>query len=295
MNIFAKKTYTHTHTQKHTLILYVYIQTKKKKTHILKINSNFICLFYYNPENTKTRVLKVFVQQNMSSECVALSGGVRTASSRTLTASQLCELDDVATMIVVDSYLGFQTHKMSARFRPARKDYKAQWLKCIEKFKRTKNYEVCYAELINANDWYANYSRNRSQTDLDAFKAHLFKFLHLFDPDSGITIRECFRYSGEKRGGKIVATRKWSKNEKIEKLIGTIAEMTRDEEERILRPGVNDFSVMYSTRKKCSQLWLGPGAYLNHDSRPNSKVRKKRFRIFCFLNSFCSLFCFFKM
>jgi histone-lysine N-methyltransferase SUV420H len=189
-----------------------------------------------------------------------------------LTASQLCELDDAANMIVVDSYLGFQTHKMNTRFRAARKEHKAQWCHAVQLFTHHKDYEHCYDELVNANDWFAHFAKDKTSAELDAFKAHLFKFLHFFNPDTGITIRECSRYSSEKKGGKIVATRRWHRNEKIEKLIGTIAEMTRLEEDTILTPGVNDFSVMYSCRKKCSQLWLGPGAYINHDCRPNCKV-----------------------
>ncbi|CAH1787031.1 unnamed protein product [Owenia fusiformis] len=198
------------------------------------------------------------------------NGWGRFQPSTGMTAKELAENDDLATALVIDPYLGFASHKMNTRYRPIKakqEDLKA----VVTRFKRDQRYENAFRDLTSG-EWARTFFLTKSKQQQLVFKEHVFRYLRMFDVQAGFEVLPCYRYSMEGQvGGKICTVRKWLRGDSIPMLVGCIAEMTAEEEATMLQYGVNDFSVMYSTRKNCAQLWLGPAAFINHDCRPNCK------------------------
>uniref|UniRef100_T2MCE9 [histone H4]-N-methyl-L-lysine(20) N-methyltransferase n=1 Tax=Hydra vulgaris TaxID=6087 RepID=T2MCE9_HYDVU len=186
-------------------------------------------------------------------------------------AQLLGEQDDLANFIILDTLLGYETHKMGFIKLPSKPDVNA--VKSIAlMYRKYGDEHTVLNELINLlGSWWHSFKTSHSAPQVITQKEHLLHYMRIFDPDSGFAIVPCTRYTTEEVGAKVLSTRKWESGAKIKYLVGCIAELTEEEETKLLVPGENDFSVMFSTRKNCSQLWLGPAAYINHDCRPNCK------------------------
>ncbi|XP_039663750.1 histone-lysine N-methyltransferase KMT5C-like [Perca fluviatilis] len=185
-------------------------------------------------------------------------------SGTRMTVMELCEVDDVATGLVLDPLLGFSTHKMNIAPLPETQHWDIL-KETLLSFQHTQDFNKTFNALTAGEYFNAVGSHHQ-----ELLRQQVYRYLSAFLLDSGVKIESTDRYSCETNGAKVTSTKHWFPGQRIEVMLGCIAEFS-PADSAVLKAGVNDFSVMYSLRRKCDQLWLGPARFINHDCNPNAK------------------------
>ena len=101
------------------------------------------------------------------------------------------------------------------------------------------------------------------------------KYISMYHPNAGYEIARTYRYTtSEKVEACLVSTKYWKKGDQMKFCVGTTTALT-DHEEAMLDK--RDFSLIYSTKNRHTNLFLGPARFANHDCRPNVQVVYKNY------------------
>lgn len=189
-----------------------------------------------------------------------------------LTLTQLADYDDLITDALVDRvYYWAKIRKLRSTYHPSRRIKEPEVCGILrEQVIVRKDAAGAQAQLL-ALPGIAQYHQSRASTDeKEHFARHLRKYVDIYLPDCPFEVGTVNRYTITTQEASIIARKPIKKGQPIKYLTGIQVSMTKDEE-KIL--GDNDFSVIRSSRKKQSSLFLGPARFANHDCDANADLQ----------------------
>lgn len=95
----------------------------------------------------------------------------RLSQSTGMTPKELSENDDLATSLILDPHLGFQTHKMNIRYRPLKVDT-VQLKSIVDEFIQTQSYEVAVKKIFSG-PWLPRSYRNKNKMAIKKLHDHV--------------------------------------------------------------------------------------------------------------------------
>jgi histone-lysine N-methyltransferase SUV420H len=108
-----------------------------------------------------------------------------------------------------------------------------------------------------------------SKEEKKHFQDHFRKYVNIYLPDCPFEVTTTNRYTIITHEAATVARKPIRRNETIKYLTGVQVAMSEADEKFL---GINDFSVVMSSRKKRPSLFLGPARFANHDCNANAKL-----------------------
>ncbi|KAK8214583.1 histone-lysine N-methyltransferase SET9 [Phyllosticta capitalensis] len=198
-------------------------------------------------------------------EALAKKGG--------LTLAQLAHYDDIATDVLVDKiYFWTTIRKNRIRYFPIRgldEEKIAGLIRRVVVIE--KDPAKALQLLLEEPALKKHFQRLGTADEREHFKRHLRKYINIYMPDCPWEVATTNRYTITRHEAAVYARRDIRKNEVIKYLCGIQVALTQKEEEK-LDVNKSDFSIVRSSRKKTSSLFLGPARFANHDCEANARL-----------------------
>lgn len=113
----------------------------------------------------------------------------------------------------------------------------------------------------------------KTDKEKDDFKRHLRRYVQIYLPDCPWEVSSTNRYTIVSHEAAVAARRPIMRNEPIKYLSG-VQVMITPEEEKQISVQKKDFSIVVSSRSKCTSLFMGPARFANHDCDANAKLMR---------------------
>lgn len=125
---------------------------------------------------------------------------------------------------------------------------------------------------VLATDGLRRFSNSlKTAKEKDDFRRHLRRYLQIYLPDCPWEVNSTNRYTIVSHEASVTARRYIKRNESVKYLSGIQVNIT-PEEEKDIAVRKKDFSIVVSSRNKCTSLFMGPARFANHDCGANAKL-----------------------
>lgn len=188
-----------------------------------------------------------------------------------LSFKELSEHDDLINDVLVDRLLELETEKVNPEYQRKPVDERVL-VQAIRRMVVSKDLDGALDDILGSPEqWARDHLEGKSRDQVVGFKEHFKRYLAMFLPAAGFEVGHTSRYSGRLEA-KVCASRPWKQGDEVRLCSGYVAQLSAAEENKLTHVDKRDFSVMFSTRKDSSCLFLGPARFVNHDCNPNCKV-----------------------
>ncbi|KAI6772854.1 hypothetical protein HG530_003812 [Fusarium avenaceum] len=192
-----------------------------------------------------------------------------------MTLAQVSAYDDILTDALVDHVFYWTTvPKNRTSYHPSRGVREEEITKILqEEVVLKKDLDSAEKRLLTTNGLKRFHNGLKTDKEKEDFRRHLRRYVQIYLPDCPWEVSSTNRYTIVSHEAAVTARRAIRRNEAIKYLSGVQVVIT-PEEEKAISSQKKDFSIVVSSRSKCTSLFMGPARFANHDCEANAKLMR---------------------